>query len=183
VRKLTTGTLDPEKIVKAVQAATEEVFTTMLGMEVRAGDPYVETNAPGPTDGVVSLVGLAGSWSGSGSIHCSASFACKLCSQFLMTDFQSVDEEVLDAVAELANMIIGNFKNIAEADLGPLMLSIPTVVFGRNFTTRNLGKHEWTVIPFQCGDERFDVQICLIPTREPTHAVRSGIGNLHPAHC
>lgn len=123
-----TGTLDPEIIVEAVRAATEEVLTTMLGMEIRAC-----------------------SWSGTGSIHCSASFACQLCSQCLMTEFHSADEEVLDAVAELANMIIGNFKNLAEADLGPLMLSIPIVVFGRNF-----------------------------PTREPTHGMRSVASQLHP---
>lgn len=93
VSKLT-GTLDPEQIVKAVRAATEEIPTTMLGMEIRAC-----------------------SWSWTGCIHCSASFACQRCSQFLRTEFQSVYEEVLDAVAELANRIIGNFKNLAEADI------------------------------------------------------------------
>jgi chemotaxis protein CheX len=154
----------------------------MLGMEVRAGEPFVETNKPGPSDGVASLVGLAGAWTGTGSIYCSAAFACKISSQFLMTELRSVDEEVLDAVAELANMIIGNFKNIIEAELGPLMLSIPTVVFGRNFTTRNLGKHEWTVIPFHFGEDRLDVQICLVPTRERSHGVRAGLSQLHPVH-
>ncbi len=175
-----TDTLDQGKIVQAVRAATEEVFTTMLGLEIQAGEPYVETNTPGPSDGVASLVGLAGPWTGTGSIYCSAPFACKICSQFLMTEFHSVDEEVLDAVAELANMIIGNFKNMIEVEVGPLMLSIPTVVFGRNFTTRNLGKHEWTVIPFQCGDERLLVQICMLPNREKAHGLRSGFCQLHP---
>ena len=173
-------TLDQGKIVEAVRAATTEVFNTMLGMEIQAGQPYVETNAPGPSDGVASLVGLAGAWTGTGSIYCSAAFACRLCSQFLMTEFRSVDEEVLDAVAELSNMIIGNFKNLIEPELGPLMLSIPTVVFGRNFTTRNLGKHEWTVVPFHCGADRLDVQICLIAARENVQGLRSGFCRLHP---
>jgi chemotaxis protein CheX len=181
VRKLT-DTLDQGTVVKAVRDATTEVFTTMLGLELEAGEPYVETNTPGPTEGVASLVGLAGTWTGTGSIYCSAAFACKICSQFLMTEFHSVDEEVLDAVAELANMIVGNFKNIIEPEIGPLMLSIPTVVFGRNFTTRNLGKHNWTVIPFQCGEERLDVQICLVPNREAIHGLRPGFAHPHPVH-
>ncbi len=175
-------TLEPGKIVKALQVATGAVFTTMLDMEVRSGKPYVETNTPRPSDGVASLVGLAGSWTGIGSIHCSASFACKISSQLLLTEFHSVDEEVLDAVAELANLIIGSFKNIVEADLGPLMLSIPTVVFGSHFTTRNLGKPEWTVIPFKCGRERLEVQICLVPTREKLLPVRAGLSLVHSVH-
>ena len=178
-----TQTIDQGKIVQSVCAATVEVFTTMLGMDIQAGEPYVETNTRGPSDGVASLVGMAGAWTGTGSINCSAAFACKICSQFLMAEYHSVDEEVLDAVAELANMIIGNFKNLIEQDLGPLMLSIPTVVFGRNFSTRNLSKHEWTVVPFRCGDERLDVQVCLVPSGEKMHALRPGYSEPYSVHC
>jgi len=177
-----TDTLDQGKIVQAVQAATTQVFTTMLGLELQAGEPYVETNTPGPSDGVAAMVGLAGTWAGTGSVYCSAAFACRICSQFFMTEPRSVDEEVLDAVAELANIVVGNFKNLIEPEIGPLMLSIPTVVCGCNFAARNLGQHEWTVIPFRCGQERLDVQICLVPSRETTHGSRSGFCQQHSIH-
>ncbi len=58
----------------------------------------------------------------------------------LMTEAPSVNEDVLDAVAELTNMIIGSVKTDLESQLGPLGLSIPTVVFGRNFRTRSAGR-------------------------------------------
>ena len=51
----------------------------------------------------------------------------------LMTEASAVNEEVLDAMAELTNMVIGNVKTKLESQLGPLGLSIPTVVYGRNF--------------------------------------------------
>ncbi len=57
----------------------------------------------------------------------------------LMTEAPSVNEDVLDAVAELTNMIIGNVKTELEAQVGPLGLSIPTVVYGRNFQTKTAG--------------------------------------------
>ena len=57
-----------------------------------------------------------------------------------MTESPAVNEEVLDAVGELTNMIIGNVKTVAEAIVGPLNLSVPTVIYGRNFTSRSLGK-------------------------------------------
>jgi chemotaxis protein CheX len=98
---------------------------------------------------------------GTGSIACSAAFACKISSQLLMAEYSAVDEEVLDAVAEVTNMVVGNVKTLLEEILGPLGLSIPTVIFGRNFTSRSAGTNEWTVVPFLADGVRFQVQVCL----------------------
>jgi chemotaxis protein CheX len=155
-----------------------DVFSTMLGMEVAAGDPFVERVPPIPTEGVVALVGLAGQWVGTGSLFCSAAFACRISSQMLMTEIESVGEDVLDALAEVTNMIIGNVKTGIEEHLGPMGLSIPTVVFGRNFTARSAGEGEWTVFPFFNGEDRLDVKIYLVPSRKPTMHIRPGYS--HP---
>jgi CheY-specific phosphatase CheX len=45
---------------------------------------------------------------------------------------------VLDAFAELIDMIIGNVKTALEEHLGPMGMSVPTVVHGKNFTTRTV---------------------------------------------
>jgi hypothetical protein len=45
-------------------------------------------------------------------------------------------------------------------------LSVPTVIFGKNFQTRNSGNHEWVVVPFTHEDERLHVQLCLLPGNE-----------------
>jgi chemotaxis protein CheX len=78
-----------------------------------------------------------------------------------MQEFSAVDEEVLDAVGELANMVLGNAKTVFEETLGPMGLSIPTVIYGRNFTTRSVGHNEWTVVPFELDGEVFEIQISL----------------------
>ena len=137
----------------------------MLGMELDQVDAYVDKNAPPPGDGILAFVGLAGSWVGTGSVSCSSAFACKMSSQFLMTEYPSVNEDVLDAVAEVTNMIIGNVKTRLEEDLGPLGLSIPTVIFGRNFQSRTVGSFEWSVVPFTAEGERIEIQICLAPQK------------------
>src|SRR5947208_13575080 len=122
--------MEQEQVVEAIRAATEEVFTTMLGLEIAAGDSYTETKAPGPSDGVIAVIGLAGVWVGTGSICCNAPMACRMASQMLGAEYAAVDEEVLDAISEIANMIVGSFKTSAETHLGPLGLSIPTVIYG-----------------------------------------------------
>ena len=158
--------LEREQLALMIRRATEEVFTTMLGMTVRADESYLEQAAPAQFDGVVSFIGMAGAWAGTGSLCCSSRFACSLSSSFLMTEFAMVDEQVLDAIGELTNMIIGNVKNEVEEHLGPMGLSIPTVIYGRNFSARSLGHEAWTVVPFWSGEERLDVKICLAPKEQ-----------------
>ena len=159
--------LDQDKIVASVRASTAEVFTTMLAMDVEAAPARAEHAAPTVADGVLALVGMAGAWAGAGTVCCSSRLALRICGQLLMTETASVNEEVLDAVGEVTNMIIGNFKTAAEEYLGPLGLSIPTVIFGRNFTSRSIGRNGWIVVPFRCDGEELEIRVCLAPAKEP----------------
>ncbi len=157
---------DKDKLVKTMCSATQEVFSTMMGLEVAAEDAFDDSTGTDTVDGVVALIGLAGQLVGGGAIHCDAPLARKLYRHFLMTDTEppgdGVNEEVLDAVAEIANMIIGNIKNEIEAEVGTIGMGIPSVVYGRKFTTRNAGS-TWTVVPFTCEGARMWVKICLAP--------------------
>jgi len=64
-------------------------------------------------------------------------------------------------------MIIGSVKNDLERELGPLGLSIPTVVFGKNFRTKSAGHADWIVHRFQWDSDSFEVRICLAPSERP----------------
>lgn len=150
-------------IKDSICAASANVFSTMLGQELERGEMSLESGTPEPNDGVVSFIGIAGSWAGTGSISCSPNLACRICSHMLMTDASAVDAEVLDAVAELTNMIIGSVKTDLERHLGPLGLSIPTVVYGRNFKTKSAGQHEWIVMTFLWDSEPLTIKFCLSP--------------------
>src|SRR5437764_2041104 len=99
--------------------------------------------------------------------------ACRMCACMLMTEATAVDEDVLDAVAEITNMIIGSVKTDLEAQLGPLGLSIPTVVFGRNFKTRSAGNTDWIHVRFLWDGEPLLVKMCLAPSEKP-HLVHHG---------
>ncbi len=156
-----------ELIVQCIRDSAANVFSMMLGAELGEGEVSLEAAMPEPSDGVVSFIGLAGAWAGTGSVTCSPSLACRICSMMLMTDSTSVNEEVLDAVAELTNMIIGSVKTDLEKHLGPLGLSIPTVVFGRNFRTKSAGNSEWIVMRFIWEGEPLHVKLCLAPNERP----------------
>jgi chemotaxis protein CheX len=160
-------------IVDSLIRSARDVFSTMLGSELSDGEVTVEATTSEPNDGVVSFIGIAGSWAGTGSLTCSPAMACRICEAMLMTEAPAVNEDVLDAVAEITNMIIGSVKTDLESDLGPLGLSIPTVVFGRNFKTRSAGTNEWIYVHFLWDQDPLLIKMCLAPSEKP-HALPHG---------
>jgi chemotaxis protein CheX len=161
--------------------ATRQVFSTMLGVELVPGEIVEGARVEDPPCEVVALIGIAGAWAGTGNISCSALTACKVCSHMLMTEAPSVNEEVLDAFAELTNMIVGNVKTELEAQVGPLGLGIPTVVYGKNFQTKTAGAPGWMIRRFQWDDEFLTVKLCLAPhNRDPHPTPHSMVGKAAP---
>jgi chemotaxis protein CheX len=160
-----------EIIVKSVTESTVQVFSTMLGVAIGCDGAMVEAGMPGANEGVISFIGLAGSWAGTGSVSCSPALACRICSTMLMCEALAVSEEVMDTVAELTNMIIGTVKTELEKTLGPLGLSIPTVIYGRNFRTKSAGNTDWIVVRFQWENEPLIVKLCLEPKEQAAHVL------------
>lgn len=171
--------MDEAKITEMVRAATQEVFQTMLSIHAEPGESFMEQGASESYDGLVSLVGIAGKWTGMGSVYCTSDLAMRVASVMFMEEQTSVNLDVLDAMSELANMIVGNVKSMLETELGPLGLSIPTVIYGRNYRALSGGARERLVIPFECEGQRMDVKICLVECHEGTGAGMRFAGALH----
>lgn len=175
--------IDQDLLVRSVTDATAEVFSTMLDMETRFTGLAGQTRSPDL--GIISLVGITGDWGGSGVFCCSPALAAILCSRMLGTELTpgapSIDEEVLDVVAEITNMMIGNVKTLLEPVAGPMAISVPTVIHGRNFEFRNASGLRSVALAFAAEDQVFEVRISLAPTAEQS-GVRSRIPILGLAH-
>ena len=134
--------------------------------------------------GLISLVGITGEWGGSGSFCCPPPLATLLYSRMLgvdVADAHGIDDEVLDVVAEVTNMMIGNVKNALEIVTGPLAISVPTVIHGRNFQFRNASGLRGVAMGFSGEGHRFEVRIALAPTSDSV-GVRNKIPVLGLAH-
>jgi CheY-specific phosphatase CheX len=77
-----------------------------------------------------------------------------------------VDEEVLDAVGEITNMVVGGFKNLLEAHVGPLQMSIPSIVFGKNICTRDAKADVAVAVRYAFPGGEFGLTIRLASARE-----------------
>lgn len=169
--------LNQELIVKSVVDSVTEVFEMMLGMETKFEGEV--TDAQKSESGLISLVGITGEWGGSGVFCCSPEFANKLCVGMLGGTVESnkatINDEVLDVVAEMTNMMIGNVKNHLEPVTGPLAISVPTVIHGRNFQFKNIAGLRGSALYFSQGSGTFEVRVALAPAPENKQSVRSKI--------
>jgi chemotaxis protein CheX len=159
--------IDQDFLIHAILESTSAVFVTMLEADLEAGPPSTET---GDADaGVVSLVGLTGPWTGTGSFCCSPTVAGRISSKMFMTDppieGAAITDEVMDAVAEITNMIVGNIKHLLEERVGPMAINIPTVVYGRNFAYRSITGATGLSIPFTWESDIIQVQLCIAPDK------------------
>ena len=175
--------MDQDVLVRSVTDATSEVFSMMLDMQVEFTG--VLGDAMPSNGGLVSLVGITGEWGGSGVFCCSPSLAILLSARMLgttpLTGKPVIDEEVLDVVAEVTNMVVGNIKNGVEPFTGPLAISVPTVVHGRNFQFRSASSLSGVALAFSTEGEQFEVRIGLAPAFEQA-PLRSRIPVLGLAH-
>jgi len=175
--------IDQDLLVRSITEAAAEVFSTMLDMDIRFTGVAGETRAP--ELGIISLVGITGEWGGSGVFCCSPVLADVLCSRMLGTELSDgapvINEEVLDVVAEITNMMIGNVKTSLETITGPLAISVPTVIHGRNFEFRNAAGLRAAALSFAAEDHRFEVRLSLAPTAEQS-ATRPRVPVLGLAH-
>jgi chemotaxis protein CheX len=164
--------LDQDLVAQAIRAATEEVFATMLGAAI----DFDESAKGDPDSGMMALVGLTGGWSGAGTLLCSPALGNRASAAMFMSeeagDPNAINDEVLDAVAELTNMIVGNIKNALEPHVGPMAISIPSVIYGRNFHFRSLTGKILAGVAFRWDSEPLEVKVVLAPSSDPESSNR-----------
>jgi chemotaxis protein CheX len=153
-----------EEMEDMLFAATQEVFTSMLDSAIEQV-VHRDTRGLTPFDGVLSLIGMAGPFIGSGALVCSAEAACGLSSRLLGTEFSAVDEQVLDSVGEITNMIVGGFKNLLESHVGTLQMSTPSVIFGKNIRMREARADVAVVVSCVFPGGEFDLAVRLAAKR------------------
>ena len=102
--------LDPA----TVQSIADEVWPSLVG----DGEAFVPVPVPPPADVVSAWVDIIGPWTGSVVVTCAPATAEALTESVLMTRPPTVvdDEDVADALGELANVLGGNIKSVLPGD-------------------------------------------------------------------
>ncbi|MBW4054175.1 MAG: chemotaxis protein CheX [Proteobacteria bacterium] len=149
-----------EQVAGYVINATREVFSTMVMMEVLDSFPLKEPVSRFKCS-ITGMVGFAGTYSGVISIHCPVALALKITSNMLGIDCDEVNEDLNDAIGEIANMLGGSVKQVLSKGGLDVKLSIPTVISGEDYTVNSLSDNDCVVVPFTVVDHTLLVGITL----------------------
>lgn len=167
---MTTTTYD--NIVEDIVSSTNEVFTTMIPMEIKSDGSFYQKEDMIATD-VISLVSFTGEHSGIIAVFCSKEIALKITSNMLGIEVSGIDQDVKDAMGELTNMIAGTVKNKVFETLGAMHLSVPIVIAGADLSISSSSKdnnevnfspgvtcnsqNSWLMSPFSSEGDSFNV--------------------------
>lgn len=113
------------------------------------------------TNSITGVIGLAGTHKGVLAIHFPITVALAITSSFLGMDVDEMNEDVEDAVGELANMLGGSVKSILSAKGRDIELSLPSVISGENYDFQPTREVDRVVIPFKCDAGEFSVELEL----------------------
>jgi chemotaxis protein CheX len=127
--------------------ATCEVFEVMVGTSL---EEAAEESSPFVPD-FAAMVGIAGSMCGLVGLHTTSDCARRIAAKMLGSDDAGAGEDAQDAFGEVCNMVAGSFKARIAGFADGCALSVPTVIFGRDFTLFSLarGEHYEVIYTFE----------------------------------
>jgi chemotaxis protein CheX len=147
-----------DQIVQAFQLATSTVFKTMLGMEITAG-PVEHCDQMIARHEVSGIISLSGPVAGDIVVSFEERSAMLATGAMLGNEPTELDNDVVDAVGELTNMIVGSAKGRLE--LRNLQLALPTVVMGKGHRIGFKAGICPISLPFTCQWGTFCVELAL----------------------
>ena len=139
-----------------------EIFETMIGFTPkRVGLDLKEEGKKGYTHGVSGVIGLAGEAIGCVLLRMDEEVAMRVVSKFIGEEVNDLDPLVTDGVGELANMISGNAKATLHDRGYKFNISLPTIVCGKNYITRQPKDAPCLVVKFESECGPFELEVSL----------------------
>jgi chemotaxis protein CheX len=118
-----------ERFTQALDHAAGEVFEMMVGTPLGPSD---EATLPRVVD-YTAMIGLAGDLCGVLCFRSCMNSASRIAAKMLGMDECTSAESIRDALGEICNMVAGSFKAQLSDIATQCMLSVPTVVSGKDY--------------------------------------------------
>ena len=148
------------ELQEQIVAATAEIFTTMVMMDVTVSSTQ-RNDIELFEDTITGVIGLAGTHKGVLAIHVPHKVAFAITGNFLGMEVDQMNEDVEDAIGEIANMLGGNVKSILSEKGRDIDLSLPSTVSGKEYGFQTIKGADKTFISFECQSGLFYVELQL----------------------
>lgn len=141
--------------------ATMNVLSTMGGVAPKPQKPHLKNGSRSYGE-VTGIIGLAGKEAkGSFAVSFSKSCIVKVVSNMLGEDIEDLENDIIDAVGEIANMISGGARAELENKGYSFEMAIPSVISGMGHKVVHMTDFPIIVVPFDTEHGPFFVEACL----------------------
>ena len=140
--------------------STIHVLKTMASTSVNGGTPYLKQDLVAKGD-VTGIIGIIGDAKGSISVSFEEASILPIVSNMFGEELTELNEEIVDAVGEIANMISGQARQKLELLGRNLRAAIPTVIIGKNHTISHITNDKIIAIPFSTDEGKFTIEVSL----------------------
>jgi chemotaxis protein CheX len=153
--------LTRDELVRRLAGDIQEVFSTMVGVEDLLHLPIEIDPVTHFESCATAMVGLAGTYNGRVSLHATTDLARDVTSRMLGLEVAEFNDDVCDAVGEIANMIAGSFKQHLSSGGTDIRLSTPSVVTGKEHFVSSGDSSDTITLRFATDEDWFMVSVIL----------------------
>jgi chemotaxis protein CheX len=150
-----------DQLTKSLIKDVQDVFITMVGVEDLIHLPLQVDVTTHFKECLTAMVGLAGTYNGLVSVHLPWPMAISFTSLMLGMEVTEIDDDVNDAMGEIANMVAGSFKQHLSKGGSDIQLSTPSVVNGADYNVSSGNNLENITIKFATDEEWFMVSLSI----------------------
>lgn len=153
--------LTEDQLIKNLIKDVQDVFITMVGVEDLMQLPVQVDVTTHFKECLTAMVGLAGTYNGLVTIHIPWPLAILFTSLMLGMEVTEIDDDVNDAMGEIANMVAGSFKQHLSKGGSDIQLSTPSVVNGADYVVSSGNNLENITLKFSKDGEWFMVSLSI----------------------
>lgn len=149
-----------DDIADRLVESVNEIFTGMVMMDIELLEKPTEKLGQ-LTNSITGMIGLAGIHKGVIAIHIPNNVAMTITSNFLGLEVDEVNEDVQDAIGEIANMLGGSFKAILSDKGKDIQLSLPSTISGEEYVFNAAEEGDFIVLSFRSAEGDFHIEVEL----------------------
>ena len=153
--------IDSFDVENEIRVGCKDVFSTMLMVELESEETVPQERIK-INSNITSMIGLGGGIKGLLAVHCPSSVATRITGAFLGLEIEEIDDDVKDAIGEIANMVAGNLKTAYSTLNVNIELAIPTSIVGDSFYVSGVADSKRVVVPFRLEEETFWIELMYI---------------------
>ena len=151
--------MDVNLVNPFIEAALN-VLGTMASTKANAGKPFLKEKNAARGD-VTGIVGMTGETEGTISISFTEKCILSIVSNMFGEEMKEMNDEIGDAVGEIANMVSGQARKQLSEQGRSLKAAIPTVIMGKNHSLTHITNKPIIAIPFTSDNGNFTIEVCM----------------------